>query len=218
MDSVTSKNLAVASAAQATRMLMVLGVLHAGARHGYELHRILVAHGTVYVDFKKPTLYHLLARLAEQGVVDLKSETGARGPRGERLVYSITARGRAMFQQLLRSVLGSYDGNNGGFQVAAGFLAWIPVREAQALLRKPCAGLRARQAAMREAMEQHVSLAQSGAMTEQQATSRFLSADHLLSMMDAELAWMEKTIGYLGHGPRKALVAAMNSRRRAAGE
>ncbi|MDQ1302798.1 MAG: hypothetical protein QG595_781, partial [Pseudomonadota bacterium] len=25
-------------------MLMVLGVLHAGARHGYELHRILVAH------------------------------------------------------------------------------------------------------------------------------------------------------------------------------
>ncbi len=39
-----------------------------------------------------------------------------------------------------------------------------------------------------------------------------------LSMMDAELAWMEKTIGYLGHGPRKALVAAMNSRRRAAGE
>ena len=27
---------------------MVLGVLHAGARHGYELHRILVAHGTVY--------------------------------------------------------------------------------------------------------------------------------------------------------------------------
>ena len=45
-------------------MLMVLGVLHAGARHGYELHRILVAHGTVYADFKKPTLYHLLARLA----------------------------------------------------------------------------------------------------------------------------------------------------------
>ena len=106
-----STTVAVASFAQATRMLMVLGVLHAGARHGYELHRILVAHGTVYADFKKPTLYHLLARLAEQGVVDLKSETGARGPRGERLVYSITAQGRAVFQELLRSVLGSYDEN-----------------------------------------------------------------------------------------------------------
>ncbi len=198
-------------------MLMVLGVLHAGARHGYELHRILVAHGTVYVDFKKPTLYHLLARLAEQGVVDLKSETGARGPRGERLVYSITARGRAMFQQLLRSVLGSYDGNNAGFQVAAGFLAWIPVREAQALLRKRCAGLRTRQAAMREVMDKHRRLTESGAMTEQQATSRFLSADHLLSMMDAELAWMEKTIGFLEQGACRVQLAAVNSRRRAAG-
>jgi DNA-binding PadR family transcriptional regulator len=218
MNSELLKNVAVASAAQLNRMLMVLGVLHAGARHGYELHRILMAHGTVYADFKKPTLYRLLARLAEQGVVDLKSETGARGPRGERLVYSITARGRAMFQQLLRSVLGSYDANSAGFQVAAGFLAWIPAREAQALLRTRCAGLRTRQVAMREAMDQHLRLTQSGGMSEQQATSRFLSADHLLSMMNAELAWMEKTIKFLDQSPRKALVAAVNSRRRAAGE
>ena len=55
-------------------------------------------------------------------------------------------------------------------------------------------------------------------MNEQQATSRFLSADYLLSMMDAEQAWMEKTIGFLDQSPRKALIAAVNSRRRAAGE
>jgi DNA-binding PadR family transcriptional regulator len=198
-------------------MLMVLGVLHAGARHGYDLHRILVAHGTVYADFKKPTLYHLLARLAEQGAVDLKSEAGARGPRGERLVYSITADGRALFQQLLRSVLGSYDESNAGFQVAAGFLAWLPAREAQALLRKRCTGLRTRQAAMRAELDQHIILTQGDAMTTQQARSRFLGADHLLSMMDAELAWMEKTTKFLEQGPRKALPAAVNSRRRAAG-
>ncbi|MCL4792324.1 MAG: PadR family transcriptional regulator [Gammaproteobacteria bacterium] len=213
-----AKTAAPASLAQATRMLMVLGVLHAGARHGYELHRILVAHGTVYADFKKPTLYHLLARLAAQGAVDLRSETGARGPRGERLVYSITAQGRALFQELLRSVLGSYDENNAGFQVAAGFLAWIPVREAQALLRQRCIGLRSRQAEIHAAIDQHVDLMQDGAMTRQQATSRFLSADHLLNMMDAELAWMEKTIAFLDQSPHKALVAAVNSRRRAAGE
>lgn len=206
-----------ATGAQATRMLMVLGVLHAGARHGYELHRILVAHGTVYADLKKPTLYHLLARLAEQGMVDLKPESGARGPRGERLVYSITARGRAMFQELLRSVLGSYDESGAGFQVAAGFLAWIPAHEAQALLRNRCAGLRRRQEEMRAAVDQHLALMQDGAMTEQQATSRFLSADYLLAMMAAELAWMEKTSEFLGQAPRKALVAAVNSRRRAAG-
>lgn len=198
-------------------MLMVLGVLHTGARHGYELHRILVAHGTVYADFKKPTLYHLLARLAGQGVVDCRSEAGARGPRGERLVYSITARGRTVFQALLRAVLGGHDENGAGFQVAAGFLAWIPAHEAQALLRKRCIGLRSRQEEMRGAVDQHLELMQGGAMTEQQATSRFLSADHLLSMMDAELAWMERTIEFLDQVPQKALVAAVNSRRRAAG-
>jgi DNA-binding PadR family transcriptional regulator len=213
-----SRTVPVVSAAQAARMLMVLGVLHAGCRHGYDLHRILVAHGTVYADFKKPTLYHLLARLAEQGAVDLKSEPGARGPRGERLVYSITAGGRALFQQLLRSVLGSYDESNAGFQVAAGFLAWIPAREAQALLRKRYAGLSARRVAMRAEIDQHLGLLQGSTMTEQQAISRFLSADHLLSMMDAELAWMEKTIKFLEQSPRKALLAVVNSRRRAAGE
>lgn len=199
-------------------MLMVLGVLHAGARHGYELHRILVAHGTVYTDFKKPTLYHLLARLAGQGVVDQKSEAGARGPRGERLVYSITAHGRALFQQLLRSVLGSYDEDHAGFQVAAGFLAWIPAREAQALLRKRCAGLHARRVAVRAVIDQHLGLLPGNTMTEQQAISRFLSADYLLGMMDAELAWMEKTIRYLDQSPRRVLLAAAASRRRAAGE
>lgn len=199
-------------------MLMVLGVLHAGARHGYELHRILMAHGTVYAAFKKPTLYHLLARLAEQGAVDLKSEAGARGPRGERLVYSITAHGRELFQQLLRSVLGSYDEGSADFQVAAGFLAWIPAREAQALLRNRCAGLRARRVAIRAVIDQHLSLLPGNTMTEQQASSRFLSADHLLSMMDAELAWMKRTIKFLDQSPRKALLAVANSRRRAAGE
>ena len=101
--------------------------------------------------------------------------------------------------------------------MAAGFLAWIPAHEAQALLRNRCTGLRRRQEEVRAAVDQHLALMQDGAMTEQQATSRFLSADYLLAMMAAELAWMEKTSEFLGQGPRKALVAAVNSRRRAAG-
>jgi len=78
--------------------------------------------------------------------------------------------------------------------------------------------LRPRQAAMREAIDTHVRMAHGGGMSEQQATSRFLSADHMLSMMDAELAWMEKTIAFLDQSPRKSLVAAVDLRRRAAGE
>jgi len=40
---------------QASKTLMILGLLRSGSKHGYELHRVIVAHGTLYADFKKPT-------------------------------------------------------------------------------------------------------------------------------------------------------------------
>ncbi len=118
------------------RTLMVLGLLQDGPKHGYELHRILVAHGTLYAEFKKPTLYHLLHRLTVQGAVKVHSEAGTRGRRGERLVFAITPAGRDQFQELLRSALSTYDRVETTFEMAAAYLPWIPAREAQSLLTR----------------------------------------------------------------------------------
>lgn len=172
--------------------MMVLGLLISRPRHGYDLHRVVVSHGPFYTDFKKPTLYHLLNRLAEQGFVRAKSEGGARGNRGERLVYSITAEGRGRFQELLTAALCSAEPGRTGLEVAVVFLSRLPGAEARRLLverRRRLAGRRAQVGAG------------AGALAElppaQRMEAGFLAADHSLAMIDAELAWTERAIAHL---------------------
>lgn len=196
---------------QAAKTLMVLGLLKPGPKHGYELHRIVVAHGSLYADFKKPTLYHLLQRLAVQGAVRVRAEAGARGPRGERLVYELTAAGERLFRRLMRSTLGSYDAVHTGLEVAAVFLPRLSAREAQQLLEQRRAVVRAR----RDAMSGEL-----GALGREPSSRRiaagYLATDHALSLMDAEIDWMDRAIRHLAAaGPRRACGAAV---KRASGQ
>jgi DNA-binding PadR family transcriptional regulator len=178
--------------AQAAKTLMVLGMLLYGAKHGYELHRVVVAHGSLYADFKKPTLYHLLHRLALQGAVLVRSEGGARGPRGERLVFALAPKGRSLFMRLLREALSSYDAGHITFEVASAFLGLLAPEEAQQLLRRRRALVRARRAEV---------LAENKLMDAQPASTRLaarrLAADHATMLMDAEIAWTDRAIRQL---------------------
>src|SRR5690242_19416061 len=79
------------------KTLHLLGLLLAGPKSGYDLHRILRAHGELYADLKKANVYYLLDRLARDGFLSVQSEPGARGPRGERLIYTMTESGRERF-------------------------------------------------------------------------------------------------------------------------
>ncbi len=181
--------------AQAAKTLMVLGLLHSGPKHGYELHRVVVAHGSLYSDFKKPTLYHLLHRLALQGAVQVRSEGGARGPRGERLVFALAPKGGTLFLRLLRRALSSYDSVNTSFEVATAFLALLPPVEAQELLRRRRAVVRARRA---EVLAEDEMLA--GQPGSARLAARRLAADHATTLMDAEIAWTDRAIRQLGAG------------------
>lgn len=172
---------------------MVLGLLKSGAKHGYELHRIVMAHGSVYPNFKKPTLYHLLHRLALQGAVQVRSEGGARGPRGERLVFTLAPRGETLFMQLLRDALGNYDTGNAGFEVATAFLGWLPAAEAQRLLHKRRGIIRLRRAEVAGQIE-----AMSGRPEGAHMAALQLATDHSLTLMDAEIAWADRTIRRIG--------------------
>lgn len=182
---------------QASKTLMVLGLLQSGPKHGYELHRIVVAHGSLYADFKKPTLYHLLHRLALQGAVKVTSQGGARGPRGERLVFALAAEGRALFLRLLRAALGSYDGSPAGFEVAVAFLASVPPAQARDLLRRRRDTLRARRAEV---------IGERDHMTDQpggsRLTARLLATDHAICLLEAEIAWADRALRQLAQGRR----------------
>jgi len=166
------------------KALLVLGLLLRGPQHGYELHRIVRAHGELYTDLKKANLYHLLGRLAEQGYLDVRAESGAQGPRGERLIYALTDQGRVHFRELLGAILRTYEPVHTGVDVAVVFLTQLPRDEALSLLvarRSVVATRRATAAA------ELGDVAARGLLGS-------LAADHLLSLIDAELAWIERAL------------------------
>jgi len=164
--------------------LIVLGLLERGPQHGHELHRIVRAHGELYADLKKANLYHLLERLEEEKCLKVKHELGARGRLGERLVYAITDKGRRHFLELLKQVLQTYATAHSGVEVAAVFLGRLPPEEAQALLLE-----RRQVVADREAK-----LKRDFAGFETRGAYFRISADHILSMNGAELAWIDRAL------------------------
>jgi DNA-binding PadR family transcriptional regulator len=82
--------------------LLILGVLHRGSFHPYEIKRRLTnAMIECYTDVDVGTLYYAIRQLAKEGQIAVTArEQVARG--GVRTVYGITAKGRRRFQELLR--------------------------------------------------------------------------------------------------------------------
>jgi DNA-binding PadR family transcriptional regulator len=81
--------------------LLILGVLHRGNFHPYEIKRRLEsAMVECYIDVDVGTLYYAIRQLQKEGLISAVSqERVARG--GMRTVYSITGGGKAEFRDLL---------------------------------------------------------------------------------------------------------------------
>src|SRR5690242_19188280 len=126
--------------------LHLLGLLRAGPRTGYELHRIVVAHGELYTDLKKGNVYYLLERLAASGALTVTTQPGAPGPRRERLIYTLTDDGHRRFHDLLRAVVRDYEVAHTGIEVGMVFLGTLDPVEAIALLEERREAVLARRA------------------------------------------------------------------------
>ncbi|MBE3560338.1 MAG: PadR family transcriptional regulator [Ktedonobacteraceae bacterium] len=171
------------------KTLLVLGMLLHQPLHGYEMHRILRAHGELYADLKKANLYYLLDRLAAEGYLNVQTETGTRGARGERLVYELTERGREHFFALLQQTLLTYEPVHTGVETAVVHLSLLRGTEGLRLLEE-----RHRVVAERRAVvERELGHTQASAG---KPLVR-IAADHLLSLIDAELAWLDRSCTYL---------------------
>jgi DNA-binding PadR family transcriptional regulator len=83
--------------------LLILGVLHRGNMHPYEIKRRLTnAMVECYTDVDVGTLYYAIRQLAQDRLISTVSrERVARG--GMRTVYGITAKGKERFQELLHA-------------------------------------------------------------------------------------------------------------------
>ena len=83
--------------------LYILGVLHRGDFHPYEIKRRLTqAMIECFTDVEVGTLYYAVRQLAESGLLTaVAHQRVARG--GMRTVYRITPRGRARFREILHA-------------------------------------------------------------------------------------------------------------------
>jgi DNA-binding PadR family transcriptional regulator len=83
--------------------LLILGVLHRGNFHPYEIkRRFSNAMVECYTDVDVGTLYYAIRQLAKAGLItQVTRERVARG--GMRTVYGITAKGKRRFQELLHA-------------------------------------------------------------------------------------------------------------------
>lgn len=165
------------------KTLLILGLLRHGPKTGYDLHRIVCSHGELYADLKKANVYYLLDRLAQNGYLDVQAEPGARGPRGERLVYSLNERGWARFDELLEEVLRSYEPVPSNIGAAIVFLAHLPEGRAVHLLEE-----RRQRVAQRRAEVAAIN------SPEVCGTLVGLALEHLLALIDADLSWTDRAL------------------------
>lgn len=162
--------------------LHILGLLLPGPKTGYDLHRIVVAHGELFTDLKKGNVYYLLDRMAQRGDLSVTTEAGARGPQRERYLYAITDQGRRRFDELLRVVVRTFEVAHTGVEVGIVFLPHLDRREAIGLLRERRGAALARRADIDSDDPSHDGLYQQ------------LARDHLLSLLDAEVAWLDRAL------------------------
>lgn len=169
------------------KVLLLLGMLLKGPLYGYQLHQIVRAHGELYADLKKANLYYLLERLAQDGYLETEVESGTRGIRGERVIYTLTQTGREHFHALLRSTLVDYKPVHTGIETAVVFLAHLPHEEGLALLEE-------RRTIMQQRRQQV--LIDFGDQEKNGPLVR-IAGDHLLSLIDTEIAWIERSLALL---------------------
>lgn len=165
--------------------LLILGFVgSSGPISGYDMHRIVRAHGELFADLKKPNMYYLLDRLAQDGYLRVRSEAGTRGRSGERTLYALSASGKRRFRQLLTEEVQRFGTVHTGIEVAIVFLSQLPRARAVQLLRTRRASVEANRKRVTDAF---------GDVASRGVLAR-IAADHMLTLIDAELRWVTRSI------------------------
>ena len=179
------------------KQIMLLGLLLEKPMYGQQIREVIETHHDLFADFiKKPTIYYQLERLNQEGYLQIRREsveapgTGLAheefAPRG-RDVYYITEAGRQRFYKLLRESLGAYSPGLNEVDAYLFFLHRLSPAEAITLLKERQVLVSRYRALVTEQIEsQHI-----------HDDAHTLVNDHKLTLLDAELDWLNRTIAHL---------------------
>jgi DNA-binding PadR family transcriptional regulator len=179
------------------KQVMLLGLLLERPMYGQQIREVIENHHALFADFiKKPTIYYQLERLAHDGYLEVRRETveaPGTGPAHdelaprERAIYYITEKGRSHFYRLLRATLGAHTPQLSEMDACLFFLDYLEPGEAVALLKHRY-GLIGRE---------RTEVAQKMLDPQVQDEAHRLVNDHKLTLLDAELNWLARTIMHL---------------------
>ncbi len=179
------------------KQVMLLGLLLEKPMYGQQIREVIETHHDLFADFiKKPTIYYQLERLNRDGYLEIRREvveapgTGYAhdelAPR-EREVYYTTQAGRQHFYALLREMLGAYTPGLSDVDACLFFLNHLAPGEAVALLEERCEQVSRYRAIVAAQVDSPYAL----------DDAHKLVNDHRLTLLDAELDWLSRTIALL---------------------
>lgn len=169
--------------------------------YGQQIREVIENHHTLFADFmKKSNIYHHLGQMTKDGYLEVREETveaPGTGPAHhelalrERTVYYITDKGRGYFYKLLREALGTHTPQLSDMDACLFFVDYLEAGEAIALLRERYELVNQERAQVAQRM---LDLAV-------QDTAHRMVNDHKLTLLDAELNWLARTIMQLHTRP-----------------
>ncbi|MCP1144517.1 PadR family transcriptional regulator [Lysinibacillus endophyticus] len=167
------------------RSLILLGLLMGQSQHGYQINEFIERNLSTVTNMKKPTAYATLDKLNQKGFIDIQLEQ--EGNRPTRKVYSINESGRNYFYKLLLDNLSSAESVNYQGDIGLMFIDFLPMEKAIP--------------ALKERLKKNEKLIElfKQTPTHGNRTGVNLAVEHKITMLEAEVAFLEKTIKRLLH-------------------
>jgi len=165
------------------RSLILLGLLMGQSQHGYQINEFIERNLSTVTDMKKPTAYATLDKLNQKGFIDIQLEQ--EGNRPTRKVYSINESGRNYFYKLLLNNLSSAESVNYQGDIGLMFSDLLPMEKVIPALKE------------RLKKNQHQLDLFKQTPAHGIRTGVNLAVEHKIIMLEAEVAFLEKTINNL---------------------
>lgn len=170
------------------KILLILGMLFDGKpMSGYDINFVLRQIGELYKDLKKANIYYLLDKLNSEGNLKMYIEQTEHGPQKEKFVYTITEEGKKYYKKLLRETFSNYETLHSGIDVAIALIPHLERKEVIDLLILRKENVLKKKEILLSQMKD----------AKQRGEFHVLSFDHIITLTDAELQWLEKTINHL---------------------
>jgi len=172
------------------RELLLLGLLRRQDLHGYRLMDFIENNLGACTDLKKPTVYFLLEKMANQGWISASQEHSGRR---SRQVYHLTPAGALAFQRLLRENLQSRHPVTFADDIGLLFADALTAAEALPLLETRAQTLRIQLEQLRSAPPH--------------SGGAGLTLEHQLAHLQSETVWLEGVLARLRALPPEQLVS-----------